>query len=531
VPELTRNRRLVVLGICCFSLLIVGLDNTVVNVALPTIAAGLHVHVSGLQWIVDAYTMVLASLLMLAGATADRFGRRRVFRVGLAVLIIGSALCSAAPSLGWLVGFRVLQAVGGSMLTPVAMSILTSVFTRREERSWAIGIWVGAFGVGMAAGPVLGGILTSTVGWRGVFWVNVPVGLVAIMLTSIFVPESRSPRPRRPDPVAQVLVIVMLCSMVYAIIQGARTDWSTPVIRGLFGVAAAALLALVLWETHREDPLINPQFFRSLAFTGAVATAICAFACLSGFLFLTTIYLQDVRRLSALSAGLHLLPAAVAIALCPMLAAWLADRTGPRLPLTLGGLALAVSMIAMSRLTASTAETYLIATSAVFGFGLAMVDGQISNTAVSAMPPGYAGLASGIASTGRQVGQALGVAVGGSLLNASMNGPLQVSFLTASRPAWSVLAGCGCAVALLGLVTPHARAPRDAHRPAHGVPQRHPEYIPPRPSYRVPPPAARQPWPAETQWIPRYLMDPQQPGHPAHGSPPSQVSYPERRWH
>jgi MFS family permease len=204
------------------------------------------------------------------------------------------------------------------------------------------------------------------------------------------------------------------------------------------------------------------------------------------------------------------------------------------LPLTLGGLALAVSMTAMSRLTASTAGAYLIATSAVFGFGLAMVDGQISNTAVSAMPPSYAGLASGIASTGRQIGQALGVAVGGSLLNASMNGPLQVSFLNASRPAWSVLAGCGCVVALLGLVTSHARAPRDVHRPARGVPRQHPADFPPRPSYRVPPPAARQPWPAETQWIPRYLMDPQQPGHPAQESPARQAPYPDYpygRWH
>ena len=535
MPELSRSRRLVVLGICCLSLLIVGLDNTVVNVALPSIAHGLHTSLSGLQWIVDAYTMVLASLLMFAGATADRFGRRRVFRVGLAVFTIGSALCSVAPALGWLIGFRVLEAIGGSMLTPVAMSILSSVFTRKEERTWAIGVWVSALGVGMALGPVLGGILTSAVGWRGIFWVNVPIGLAAIVLTSVFVPESRSAQPRRPDSVAQVLVIVMLGSMIYAIIQGARSDWQTPAIRDLFAVAAGALLALVVWEARRKDPLIDPRFFRSLAFTGAVATAICAFACLSGFLFLSTIYLQDVRAMSALDAGLHLLPAAAAIAVCPVLAAWLAGRTGPRVPLMLGGLALTLSMVAMSRLTRSTADGYLIVTAAVFGFGMAMIDGQISSAAVCAMPPGQSGLASGIASTGRQIGQALGVAVGGSLLNESMHGPLRVSYLLASRPAWAVLGGCGCAVILLGLVTTRVRSPRPVGQPVSGVPGQ-PAGMPsgsPRPA---PSPAwHRSPaWhqsPVQPEWVPRYLMNLHQPPEPAPETAAFDLAYRERSRH
>ena len=501
MPELSPRQRLAVLALCCSSLLMVSLDNTVVNVALPAMARGLHASVSGLQWIVDAYTMVLASLVMFAGATGDRFGRRRAFQVGLAVFTVSSALCSLAPSLDWLIAFRVMQAVGGSLLTPVGMSILSSVFTSGKERAWAIGVWVSTLGVGMAAGPVLGGVLTGTVGWRGVFWVNVPVGLAASVLTRLLVPESRARSSRRPDPVAQILVIVMLGSVVYAIIQGAHSDWRASGIRDLFVMAAVAFLALVVWEVRRTEPLIDPRFFRSLTFSGAMVTAVCAFACLSGFLFLSTIYLQDVRRLTPLAAGLHLLPAAAAIAVCPPLAPWLASRAGPRVPPMLGGLALTLSMAAMSRLTGSTGNAYLVATFAVFGFGVAMIDGQISSVAVSAMPLVQAGLASGIAATGRQVGQALGVAVSGALLDASMHGTMQVWFLRASQSAWVMLGGCACTVTVLGLLTARARGARgsvpDASEPRTQTP-------PPR---RDSPQDPGRPWPPSPEWIPRYLMD------------------------
>jgi EmrB/QacA subfamily drug resistance transporter len=528
VPELSSRRRLAVLGICCLSLLIVSLDNTVVNVALPAMARGLHASVSGLQWIVDAYTMAMASLLMFAGATGDRFGRRGAFQVGLAVFTVASLLCSLAPSLGWLVGFRIMQAVGGSMLTPVGMSILSSVFTSGKERAWAIGVWVSMLGVGMAAGPVLGGVLTETVGWRGVFWVNVPVGLAASVLTRLLVPESRARGSRRPDPVAQILVVVMLGSVVYAIIQGAHSDWRASGIRDLFVAAAVAFLVLVVWEVRRTEPLIDPRFFRSPAFSGAVVTAVCAFACLSGFLFLSSIYLQDVRRLTPLAAGVHLLPTAVAIAVCPPLAAWLASRVDPRVPLMLGGLALTVSMAAMSRLTGSTGNAYLIATFAVFGFGMAMIDGQISSVAVSAMPLGQAGLASGIASTGRQVGQALGVAVGGSLLNAGMHGPMQAWFPRASHPAWAVLAGCGCTVTVLGLLT--ATVLRSAPLPVSGTPQPQAETPPPR---SVSPQGAGRLWPRTPEWVPRYLMDLPPSGDPAAEAVTPVTAYHDhlfRRW-
>ena len=196
------------------SLFIVGLDVTIVNIALPSLRADLNAPVSGLQWVLDAYTLVLASLLILAGSTADRFGRRRTFQAGLTLFTAGSLLCSVAPGLGWLVAFRMLQAAGGSMLNPVAMSIITNTFTEPRERARAIGVWGSVVGLSMSVGPLLGGVLVAGFGWRSIFWINVPVGIAAFVLAARFVPESRAPHPRRIDPVGQVLVLTLLASFV-----------------------------------------------------------------------------------------------------------------------------------------------------------------------------------------------------------------------------------------------------------------------------------------------------------------------------
>ena len=453
MPEVSRRRRLLVLAICCMSLVIVGLDNTIVNVALPSIQRELHASVSGLQWTVDAYTLVIASFLMLAGSTADRFGRRRTFQTGLAAFTLGSLLCSLAPSLGWLIVFRMLQAIGGSMLNPVAMSIIVNTFTDPRERARAIGIWGGTVGLSLALGPVVGGVLIASVGWRGIFWVNIPVGVAAIVLTALFVPESRAPHPRRFDPVGQLLVIVTLASLIYAIIEGPSSGWGSAEIVGFFGLSAVTLAALLIYEPRRNEPLLDLRFFCSAPFSGATVIAISAFAALGGFLFLNTLYLQDVRGYSALHAGLLTLPLAVATAFFAPISGRIIGRSGPRLPLLIAGVTMTAGGVLLTGLTNGTSVGWLLFAYVVFGIGFGMVNAPITNTAVSGMPRDQAGVAAAVASTSRQIGQTLGVAVVGSAVTSALVGPFGTAFTSASHVGWWIVTGCGAAVLAVGMLT------------------------------------------------------------------------------
>ena len=449
---------MLVLAICCMSLFIVGLDTTIVNIALPSLRADLDASVSALQWVLDAYTLVLASLLILSGSTADRVGRRRTFQTGLALFTVGSLLCSVAPGLGWLIAFRMLQAVGGSMLNPVAMSIITNTFTEPRERARAIGVWGGVVGLSMALGPVLGGVLVAGLGWRSIFWINVPVGVAAIVLAARFVPESRAAHPRRIDPAGQVLVLLVLASVTFGIIEGPGAGWGSPLIVGCFVLSAASLAALLAWESRRTEPLIDLRFFRSVPFSGATVIAVCAFGALGGFLFLNSLYLQEARGLSALQAGLYTLPMALLTAVVAPLSGRIVGARGPRLPLILAGSAIALAMLPLTRLTADTPVWLLFGAYALFGFGFGMVNAPITNTAVSGMPRAQAGVAAAIASTSRQVGAALGVAVVGAAVVSGAGGATAAHFAQAGRTGWWILFGCGVAVLALSLATTGARA-------------------------------------------------------------------------
>ncbi len=440
-------RKTAVLAVCCMSLFIVGLDNTIVNLALPAIRADLHASVTSLQWTIDAYTLVLASLLMLSGSTADRLGRRRTFQTGLVLFGLGSLLCGVAPNAGLLIAFRALQAVGGSMLNPVALSIITNIFTERRERARAIGVWAGVVGLSMAIGPVLGGTLVGWAGWRSIFWINVPVALAAVVLTAVFVPESRAPRPRRLDPVGQLLVIVLLAGLTYGIIEGRVAGWSSPEILTCFVLAALALIVLVPYERRRVDPLLELGFFRSVPFSGATLLAVSGFSALAGFLFLNTLYLQETRGFSALHAGLLTLPmAAVTVVAAPLSGRLVAAR-GPRLPLLVAGAGITIAGVLLAGITPGTPIPLLVLAYAVFGTGFGMLNAPITNSAVSGMPREQAGLAAAVASTSRQVGVSLGVAVIGTIAAAQEATP------GVSPTGWAVVAGCGALVLLLGVVT------------------------------------------------------------------------------
>src|SRR5580692_13188 len=474
-----QSRRLgIILATCCISLFVVGIDVTIVNIALPSIQRSFHASVDGLQWTIDSYTVVIASLLMLSGSLADRFGRRRVFQTGLALFTLGSLLCSLAPGLGWLVAFRMLQAVGGSMLNPVAMSIIVNTFTDRRERARAVGVWGAAVGVSLALGPGVGGLLIASVGWRGIFWVNIPVGLAAIVLTALFVPESKAPHPRRLDAVGQVLVILTLASLIYGIIEGPSHGWGSPEIITCFCLFAVALVTLLLYEPRRHEPLLDLRFFRSAPFSGATVIAVSAFATLGGFLFLNTLYLQDVRGYSALHAGLLTLPlAAVTVVFAPLSGRMISIR-GPRIPLIVAGICMSGGALMLTGLTAQQSTSWLLASYVLFGIGFGVVNAPITNTAVSGMPRAQAGVAAAMASTSRQVGQSLGVAVVGSAVTSVMVGPMRTGLTAASHVGWWIITGCGLVVLVVGLVTSGRWARRTAARTADRLMSEEEEPVP-----------------------------------------------------
>ena len=448
------------------SLLIVGLDSTIVNVALPAIHRSFHSSLSELQWTIDAYTLVIASLLMLSGSTADRVGRRRVFQLGLCLFSLGSLLCALAPSLDALIAARVLQAIGGSMLNPVAMSIIRNVFNDPRERAQAIGVWGAMMGVSMALGPVIGGTLVDSLSWRWVFLVNLPVGLAAIVLTALFVPESRAPRARRSDPVGQVLVIVALATLTYAIIEGPRNGWLSAETLILFAVSVVAFISLVVWELRRDQPLIEIRFFRSAPFSGASAIAVCAFAGLGGFLLLNTLYLQEVRGLSPLTpASTRCRWRARSWSSGPCLDVWSA-LAGPACRWWPARWRSSAGALILTQLTTTTSFALLFVSYALFGFGFGMINPPITNTAVSGMPPSQAGVAAAVASTSRQVGVTLGVAVLGALAGGAATGALGPGFAAATHVSWWITVALGLVILVLALVTTTAWAHRTAKRTA-----------------------------------------------------------------
>jgi len=430
------------------------MDLTIVNVALPSIRSDLHASVEALQWSIDGYTVVVASFLMLSGSVADRFGRRRTFQVGLAVFSLGSLLCSLAPTANALVGSRMLQALGGSMLNPVAMSIVANTFTDPKERARAIGVWGAVFGVSMAAGPMLGGALVDSLGWRSIFWINLPIAVVAFWLTARFVPESRAERPRRLDLVAQALIIVGLLALTSAVIDGRREGWSSWTIMAGFGTALACAVTLVVWESRQAEPLLDLRLFRSLAFSSATVLAALSFAAFSGFLFLNALYLQEARGLSASAAGITTLPIALALLVSSPLSGRLVAAGGARVAIVVSGAAIAGGALILTRLANDTSAPVLLVAYTIFGVGLGCIGAPVNTAAIAGMPRSQAGLAAAIASASRQVGAALGVAVAGALAGSGIEAGHHAELADSTHAVFWIIAAQGVAIAVLGVVSP-----------------------------------------------------------------------------
>jgi EmrB/QacA subfamily drug resistance transporter len=452
------------------SVLILSMDATIVNVALPAIQQDLHARLSQLQWLLDAYTLVVASFLMLSGSISDRFGRRRVFQIGLSLFTLASLLCSQARTIEQLIGFRALQGFGASMLNPVALSIIANAFPERKERGRAVGIWGAVAGLSIGIGPLVGGALTQTLGWRWIFWINLPIGIAAVVLAALFVPESKAVRARRFDPVGQALVLIGLSTLTWGVIGGPRAGWRSGFIVGLFVTAALALLAFLLYEPRRTDPLVDLRFFRSVPFSSATVLGLSCFSCFGGFLFLNALYLQQVRGFSPFHTGLFTLPLAVAMVVCAPWSGRLVGSYGPRPSLLIAGVGFVIGTVILTGLNQQTSTISLLAAYGLFGVGLGMVNPAISNSAVAGMPLSQAGVAAAIASTSRQVGVALGVAISGTVLAASR--AHGTDFAQATHPIWWIMTGCGAVVLALGFAANTGWAKASSERVAHLLEER-----------------------------------------------------------
>ncbi|MEU9474049.1 MFS transporter [Streptomyces avermitilis] len=444
-PTLSARRRWTVLAVCCLSMFLVGLDTTIVNVGLPAIGHGLGVGTRGLEWTVDAYTLVLAGLLISSGALADRFGRRRVFQLGLVVFGTASLACAIAPSVGVLIAARAVQGIGASMLSPVALAIVVNAMPDPRERAQAIGVWASVFGLSMAAGPVTGGALIAGFGWRSVFWINAPVIVAALVLSAVFVPQSRAPRARPLDLPGQALLTVVIGVSVGVLIEGPRIGWTSPAALAGYGLAAVATAAFVRVESRRPEPLMDPRLFRRPVFGSAVLGAVAVFVALNVTLLLNTFYLQHTRGWTPLAAGTATLPMAVGATVCAPLSGRLVGRLGPRLPLTLAGGFITVGGLCLVGLDQHTSVLLLLSAYLLIGIGFGFANAPITNTAVSGLPPTRAGVAGAITSTARQLGSALGIAIAGGLVAATSPAGLA----HASRPGWILVAACGTSLFLV----------------------------------------------------------------------------------
>ena len=462
---LSRRRRIGVLLICSMSLFIVGLDITAVNVALPSIGMQLDASLSWLQWTVSAYTLVMASLLLFSGSMADRLGRKRTLVIGLSVFSVASLLCSLAPTVELLVVFRVLQ--GDRRLDAQSgRHVDHHQHLHRPARASSSGRCLGrrvrGFD-GARADRRRRARLLRRLG--SIFLMNIPLGLAAIVLTVRSVPESKAPEPRRFDPVGQVLVFVLLASVTYGIIEAPNAGWTSPVILGAFGAAAIALLGLLRYEPRRKEPLIDLRFFRSIPFSSSIALSVAAFASFGGFLFLKTLYLQDVRGLAPLEAGLAIVPIALMSVILSPVSGRMVGRRGPRRPLLIAGIASFAACSMLADIGPETPFAWLIAAYVVFGIGFGFVNAPITNAAVSGMPREQAGVAAAIATTSRQFGQAIGVAIVGAIVASSAGVRAERAFV--GHPSRVVGADDrGAIVLVLGLLATGRRATESARSTA-----------------------------------------------------------------
>jgi EmrB/QacA subfamily drug resistance transporter len=422
------ERRWWILTILCVSLLVIVLDNSILNVAIPTIVRDLSASEGQIQWIVDAYTLVFAGLLLTMGSLGDRFGRRGALQAGFVVFGIGSIASALAGSANQLIATRAFMGIGGALIMPATLSIITNVFPR-EERARAIGVWAGFAGVGGALGPLTGGFLVEHFYWGSVFLVNLPIVAFGLLAGFFLIPTSRDPSAPRLDPTGAVLSITALCALLYGIIQAPIDGWTSTTIVAAFVAGAALLAAFVWWELTTDHPMLDMRFFKNPRFSAASSSITLVFFAMFGSIFLLTQYLQFTLGYPPLSTGIRLLPFAAAMMVSAPLSARVAERIGTKATVAIGLGFVTLGLLVATRLSVSSPYTDIVWRLMLMSFGMGMVMAPATESVMGSLPLAKAGVGSAVNDTTRQVGGALGVAILGSVMS-SHYGPTVARWFT-----------------------------------------------------------------------------------------------------
>ena len=435
-----QNRKWWTLGSMCFALFMIMLDNTVVNVALPSIQSDLNASLSALEWTINIYTLTFAVLLVTGGRLGDIFGRRRAFIFGVVVFALSSATAGLAPNATWLVGSRALQGIGAAFMMPATLSIITNAFPA-HERGKAIGTWAGVSALALALGPVVGGFLTEQVSWRAIFFLNLPVAAAAVFVALFAIKESRdSTVPRTVDFAGVATITVGIGALVLALVEGNGWGWGSPRILALLATSIVGLVGFVVVERRAKFPMVEFSFLRSRAFAGTNGIAfVVSFSMLAMFFFMA-LYMQNILGYSPLEAGIRFLPSTVPIIVAAPIAGRLTDRIGARIPIAAGLTFVAIALFFQSRVNLNTTYADLLPTFMLMGLGIGLTMSPMSTAAMNAVDTAKAGLASGVLSMSRMVGGTFGVAAVGALFQSTSDSRLASRLgdlpLTSQQQAW-----------------------------------------------------------------------------------------------
>jgi EmrB/QacA subfamily drug resistance transporter len=478
----SENRKWWTLGAVAFALFMIMLDNTVVNVALPSIQRGLGAGVSQLEWVVNAYALTFAVLMLTGGKLADLLGRRRIFLTGLVLFTLASLACGLAGSIGELIAFRSLQGVGAAIMMPSTLAIISNAFPP-HQRGLAIGVWAGVSALALSIGPLVGGLLTEHIDWSWIFFLNIPVGFVGLLVGRFVIAESRdTTHGQRLDVPGLLVSAGALFALTFGLIEASNYGWGSATILGLFGAAAVGLALFVLVELRGRAPMLDLSLFRNTTFAGANVVALLVTLAMFGVFFFMSLYVQQVLEYSPVQAGAAFLPMTMLIVVVAPIAGKLSDRVGSRWLMTAGLTLLGISLLLYTRLGVDSSFWDLVPPLVIGGVGIALVMTPMSAAAMGSVPLAKAGVASGVLNTFRQVGGALGIAVLGAILTSRQSSALADgadaahAFVEGFRTALLV----GAALVFVGAIAAAALV----RRVEHPVPGGAPEAAPQRPSQR-----------------------------------------------